>query len=78
MIESKEFEIIVNATNVSDDVLLWLKKDVQGYYVERRWNRERTKSNFARIGNELASKIAEMPIETAFHTMESFCMRNMG
>ncbi len=66
-------EIVINASGVSPDVLVWLKRGNNGhYYIERRPNREHTKSNFFKASKSLASEWAQLPVEDAWIAMERY------
>jgi hypothetical protein len=67
-------EIVINASMVSDDVLLWLLKGISGYMIERRPNKEHTKSDFFRVSEKFAKELQEMDIEKAWFAMENHCM----
>jgi ribosomal protein S11 len=67
-------EMIINASNVSQDVLLWLHKGTNGYMIERRSNTEHTKSDYFRVSEKFAKRLQEMPIDKAWTEMETHCL----
>lgn len=71
-------EIVINASNVSQDILLWLKKSHKdmnsNYMIERRVNKQWAKSDFFKVSDTFAIRLMAMSIEDAWFAMEEFCM----
>lgn len=71
-------EIVINASNVSQDVLLWLRRSHKemnsNYMIERRINKEHVRSDFFKISDSFAKKLMVISVEDAWREMEEFCM----
>ena len=60
---------IIDASGVSPDVLIWLKKDQKGYFIERLPNMEHAMWDIFRINESDAEKSPRDP-EKAWFAME--------
>lgn len=67
-------EMVINASNVSPDILIWLLKGISGYMIERRPNKQHVKSDFFRVSEKFAKELQEMTVEKAWQVMENHCM----
>ncbi len=71
-------KIVINASNVSQDVLLWLRKVDEemnsNYMIERRINKEYVRSDYFKVSDSFAKKLMAMSVEDAWRAMEEFCM----
>jgi len=66
-------KIVINASGVSPDVLVWLKRANHGHnYIERRPNREHATSQFFEVPQSMADEWAQLPIEEAWFAMERY------
>lgn len=65
-------EIVINASGVSPDILIWLKKsNIDGhFYIERRPNKYETNSDYFPITEKDAIKLQAMTTENAWRAME--------
>jgi len=64
-------KIVIDASNVSPDVLVWLKQAKDGrYFIERRPNKTGVKSDIFPISIAFAEKLQTMNIRDAWTTME--------
>lgn len=64
-------KIVINATNVSQDILLWLHRTDDGhYFIERRLNRDHARSIKHPISITFAEKLLAMTTEEAWKAME--------
>lgn len=64
-------EIVIDATNVSPDVLLWLRKAKDGhYFIERKPNRQGSSSDKFPISIAFAEKLQVMTVSDAWVEME--------
>jgi hypothetical protein len=63
---------VINATNVSPDILIWLKMANDGhYYIERMQNREHLKPDRFPVSIQFAERLQTMSVENAWKEMEN-------
>jgi len=67
-------EIVINASGVSPDVLVWLKKAKDGhYFIERCPNRSGgAECSYFRVPESLAIEWIRLPVEDAWIAMERY------
>ena len=67
-------EIVMDATNVSQEILVWLMKAKDGhYFIKRCPNRSSgTECNYFRVPESLAIKWIRLPVEDAWVAMEKY------
>lgn len=71
--EERMTRIIISATNVSPDTLIWLKMANDGhYYIERMQNREHLKPDRFSVSSAFAERLQMMPIEDAWKEMDDY------
>lgn len=65
--------VIIDASNVSTDVLVWLKQASDGhYYIERKPNKYGSSADRFPISIAFAEKLQIMATEEAWFAMERF------
>ena len=68
--------VLIDATNISQDVLIRLVQTKDGRYFIERWiNREWAKSSFFPILEETAKELMNLSVEDAWHHMEMYVMQ---
>ncbi len=65
-------EIVINASNISPNVLLWLKRGDNGYFIERRVNKQGTTSQYFNISGSRIEKWKKLSTEDAWKEMERY------
>ena len=66
-------KIIIDASNISPEVLVWLKLANDGhYYIERKPNRFGSSVDRFQVSIAFAEKLQVMSTEQAWFTMEKF------
>jgi len=66
-------ETVVDASSVSPEVLIWLKRANDGhYFIERCPNRSDAICNFFKVPESLAIKWIRLPTEDAWIAMEKY------
>jgi hypothetical protein len=65
--------VVIDASNVSPDVLVWLKQANDGhYYIERKPNRFGSSVDRFQVSIAFAEKLQIMSTEQAWFAMEKF------
>lgn len=66
-------KVIIDASNVSPEVLVWLKRATDGhYYIERKPNRYGSSVDRFPVSISFAEKLQVMSVEQAWFEMEKF------
>jgi hypothetical protein len=66
-------KVIIDASNVSPEVLVWLKQATDGhYYIERKPNRYGSSVDRFPVSISFAEKLQIMGVEQAWFAMERF------
>lgn len=66
-------KVIIDASNVSPEVLVWLKQATDGhYYIERKPNRYGSSVDRFPVSISFAEKLQIMDVEQAWFAMERF------
>lgn len=66
-------KVIIDASNVSPEVLVWLKRATDGhYYIERKPNRYGSSVDRFPVSISFAEKLQIMGVEQAWFAMERF------
>jgi hypothetical protein len=64
-------ETMIDASNISMDILIWLKRANDGhYYIERKVNKYNTHKDKFRISIKDAEKLQTLTTRNAWHKME--------
>jgi hypothetical protein len=67
--------ILVDASNESPDVLLWLHRAKDGhFFIERKPNRFGSSMEHFRVSEEFAMKVQAMGLSDAWFAMEKHCL----
>jgi len=66
-------KVIIDVSNISPEILIWLKQANDGhYYIERLPNRHETSMNRFPVSIAFAEKLQTMTTEEAWFAMERF------
>lgn len=66
-------KVVIDASNISPEILIWLKQANDGhYYIERLPNRHETSMNRFPVSITFAEKLQTMITEQAWFAMERF------
>lgn len=67
-------DTLIDASNISPDILIWLVNSEKGHYIIRRPNKDHAKDDYFKVSEKIAKELMAMPVDQAWLAMETHCL----